>query len=203
VIVDGHNDLVLRTWRGDPCGHMDLDAARDAGYAGGFFAIYVPSPHPPDPTETPYAPPLAEPIPIAWRRVAAELYERPRALPIAIATSADDFTPDRVTAIVTEEPIRSRPTSRFEDWYVRGLRSVGLVRRGRTRRDRRCSRSRVTGHRPGLTVAAGSSKLQPARHPGRPRTRRGRLLDVAGLLRRRSSRRTERARPCASSRNSD
>ena len=31
MIVDGHNDLVLRTWRGDPVWHMDLAAAGAAG----------------------------------------------------------------------------------------------------------------------------------------------------------------------------
>jgi membrane dipeptidase len=130
VIVDGHNDLVLRTWRGDPVWHMDLDAARGTGYAGGFFAIYVPSPHPPDPTETPYAVPLAAPIPTAEAaRIADELYETLRALPVAVATSADEFTPDRVTAIVHLEgadPL-APDLSDLEDWYARGLRSVGLV----------------------------------------------------------------------------
>jgi len=100
VIVDGHNDLVLRTWRGEPVWQMDLSEADEAGYAGGFFAIYVPSPHPPDPTEIPYALPLADPIPTAEAaRVAEELYATLRSLPVAVATSADDFTPGRVTAI--------------------------------------------------------------------------------------------------------
>ena len=53
MIVDGHNDLVLHRWRGEETKHMDLDAARAGGFAGGFFALYVPSPSVPDPTEVP------------------------------------------------------------------------------------------------------------------------------------------------------
>jgi membrane dipeptidase len=130
VIVDGHNDLTLRTWRGDPVWQMDLAAARDAGFAGGFFALFVPSPHPPDPTEIPYALPLADPIPTEEAaRIARELYETLRALPVAIATSPDDFTRERVTAIVHLEgadPL-APDLSDFEDWYERGVRSIGVV----------------------------------------------------------------------------
>ena len=54
--LDGHNDFLLRllrapaareqTWlKGDGTGHLDLPRMRDAGFAGGFFAIYVSSPH--------------------------------------------------------------------------------------------------------------------------------------------------------------
>ncbi|MFK8079225.1 MAG: dipeptidase [Granulosicoccus sp.] len=54
-IFDGHNDFLLRLlnnpakrdhiWlRGDGEGHMDLPRMRKGGFAGGFFAIYLPSP---------------------------------------------------------------------------------------------------------------------------------------------------------------
>ncbi|PCJ92339.1 MAG: peptidase M19 [Hyphomicrobiales bacterium] len=54
-IFDGHNDVLtklLRKEQGDPeqlfingdSGHVDLPRSRLAGFAGGFFAIYVPSP---------------------------------------------------------------------------------------------------------------------------------------------------------------
>lgn len=82
-IFDGHNDTLL-----DLClpergggrsffvrserGHLDLPRAREAGYGGGLFAIFVPSPTvdysgPPDPslittTETGYEVKLADPI---------------------------------------------------------------------------------------------------------------------------------------------
>ena len=130
MIIDGHNDLVLRTWLGEPPRHVDLDAATEAGFAGGFFALYVPSPHPPDPTSIPYAVPLAEPIPTAEAaRVAGELYETLRSLPVALATSPADFRVDLVTAIVHLEgadPL-APDLADLEEWYERGLRSVGLV----------------------------------------------------------------------------
>ena len=56
-VFDGHNDLLLRLWRADPGardglwlhgdgdGHLDLPRMRRGGFAGGLFAIYVPSPH--------------------------------------------------------------------------------------------------------------------------------------------------------------
>ena len=52
-IFDGHNDTLLRLPdRGGPRsflarsskGHLDLPRAREAGFGGGFFAIFVPSP---------------------------------------------------------------------------------------------------------------------------------------------------------------
>ena len=52
-IFDGHNDVLLRLWRrGDPIraflkgeteGQLDLPKARQGGFAGGLFAIFVPS----------------------------------------------------------------------------------------------------------------------------------------------------------------
>ncbi len=54
-VFDGHNDLLLRLWRagpqaadklwldGDGAGHLDLPRMNKGGFAGGLFAIYVPS----------------------------------------------------------------------------------------------------------------------------------------------------------------
>lgn len=110
--------------------HLDLDAARDAGFAGGFFALYVPSPRVPDPSETPYAVPLPAPIPYEEAApIAEELFAALCALPVTRATSADDFRAGQVTAIVHmegAEPI-APDLSNLEDWYERGLRSIGLV----------------------------------------------------------------------------
>ncbi|MFD1745391.1 dipeptidase [Rhizobium helianthi] len=60
-IFDGHNDVLLRMMQpgqadpvaafleGEARGHIDLPRARAGGLAGGFFAIFVPSPsHAPD-----------------------------------------------------------------------------------------------------------------------------------------------------------
>jgi membrane dipeptidase len=130
VIIDGHNDLVLHLWRGEPTMHLDLDAARAAGFAGGFFALYVPSPRAPDPEETPYAMPLPEPIPHEEAAaVAEELFATLCELPVTRAVSADDFRDGEVAAIVHlegAEPL-APDLSDLERWYERGLRSVGLV----------------------------------------------------------------------------
>ncbi len=55
AVFDGHNDFLLRLLRaparrrelwltGDGSGHLDLPRMRAGGFAGGLFAIYVPSP---------------------------------------------------------------------------------------------------------------------------------------------------------------
>jgi membrane dipeptidase len=130
MIIDGHNDLVLHRWRGEPTMHLDLDAAREAGFSGGFFALYVPSPKVPDPDEIPYAVPLPEPIPHEEAaRIAEELFSALCELPVVRASSVDDFREGQVTAIVHmegAEPLAS-DLSNLERWYERGLRSVGLV----------------------------------------------------------------------------
>jgi len=130
MVIDGHNDLVLHRWRGEDSPHMDLEAGRAAGYAGGFFALYVPSPRQDDPKEIPYAVPLAKAIPQPEAaRIANELYETLCALPIRRATSVEDFRDGEVTAIVHLEGADPLATdlSDLESWYERGLRSVGLV----------------------------------------------------------------------------
>lgn len=55
-VFDGHNDVLLRLWQsalpapetaflqGTGTGHLDLPRARAGGFAGGLFAVYVPSP---------------------------------------------------------------------------------------------------------------------------------------------------------------
>jgi len=130
VIIDGHNDLVLHRWRGEPTMHMDLDAAREAGYSGGFFALYVPSPRAPDPEEIPYSMPLPDEVSHdEAAAIAEELFATLCELPVARATSADDFREGEVTAIVHlegAEPL-APDLSDLEEWYARGLRSVGLV----------------------------------------------------------------------------
>jgi membrane dipeptidase len=59
-IFDGHNDVLLRLYRrggidgprlfleGEPKGHLDLPKAVEGGFAGGLFAVFVPSHRQPD-----------------------------------------------------------------------------------------------------------------------------------------------------------
>jgi membrane dipeptidase len=130
VIIDGHNDLVSRLWRTEEIQHMHLNAAAEAGFAGGFFALYIPSPTPAPPTTVHYALPLPDPIPQAEAaRVAEAEYEIFCSLPVELATSADDFRPGHVRAILHlegAEPL-APDLSDLEAWYERGLRSLGLT----------------------------------------------------------------------------
>jgi membrane dipeptidase len=131
VIIDGHNDLVLRTWRGEAPKHIDLATAAASGFAGGFFALYIPNDtafeKPPTP---PYALPLAEPVPTAdAARIADELADVFERLGLPVARRADDFVPGRVTAIMHLEgadPLDPELAD-LERWYARGVRSIGLV----------------------------------------------------------------------------
>ena len=62
-VFDGHNDVLLRLWlkkagdpvdaflKGDGEGHLDLPRMIKGGFAGGFFAIFVPSPEDKDWTD--------------------------------------------------------------------------------------------------------------------------------------------------------
>ncbi|WP_045047945.1 dipeptidase [Rouxiella chamberiensis] len=55
-VFDGHNDVLMQLWlnhhqnpeqaflEGPACGQMDMPRCREAGFAGGLFAAYVPSP---------------------------------------------------------------------------------------------------------------------------------------------------------------
>jgi membrane dipeptidase len=130
VIIDGHNDLVLRRWRGEQPRHLELADAGASDFAGGFFALYVPSNIAFDEPVPPYAEPLPPPIPTAEARaIAEELAATLEALDVTIARSVDDFQPGRVTAIMHlegAEPIEP-DLSNLHEWYDRGLRSIGFV----------------------------------------------------------------------------
>ena len=130
MILDGHNDLVARIWRGEEPRHVHLERAAEADFAGGFFALFVPSPGLEAPTTPHYSLPLPEPVPRdAAAQAANELYDVFRSLPVALATTADDFQPGRVSAILHlegAEPL-APDLSDLDDWYARGLRSIGLV----------------------------------------------------------------------------
>jgi membrane dipeptidase len=130
VIVDGHNDLVLRTWRGEAPRHLELASARAAGFAGGFFALYVPSVGAEEPARAPYALPLAEPIATAEAaEIAGELAATLERLDVNVARHVGDFAPGRVSAVMHlegAEPL-APDLSDLHAWYDRGLRSIGLV----------------------------------------------------------------------------
>ena len=82
-VFDGHNDILYRIlmapqnreaiWlTGEGKGHLDLPRMKQGGFAGGFFAIYVPSPADDGDVKLdslmdapPYALPLPDPLPLA------------------------------------------------------------------------------------------------------------------------------------------
>jgi membrane dipeptidase len=88
---DGHNDLLLRLhqnpanreaiWlRGEGKGHLDLPRMKQGGFAGGFFAIYIPSPTAHDAPDYQAAmenPPYAIPL--------GDLITDAQALPVAMS----------------------------------------------------------------------------------------------------------------------
>ncbi len=130
MVIDGHNDLALTLWEGEEPRHLDLAAAEQAGFAGGFFALNVPSPVSLNPEDVPYELPLPPPIPFEEAdRIALELYDVLRGLPVVLATSADDFRDGVIAAIVHlegAEPI-APDLSNLPEWHDRGLRSLGPV----------------------------------------------------------------------------
>jgi membrane dipeptidase len=130
VILDGHNDLLLRLWRGEQPRHLDLGRAREAGFAGGFFAVFVPGAALPEFEVPPYEVPLPPPVERAEaRRVALQQVAVLERLGLPLARSADDFRPGRVTAILHlegAEPL-APDLSDLDEWHDRGVRSIGLV----------------------------------------------------------------------------
>lgn len=121
---------MLHAWRGEPSEHLDLDVARAAGFSGGFFALYIPSPRVRHPREIPYKLPLPDPIPFeAAAPIAEELFEVLCALPVRRALTVDDFVDGEIAAIAHmegAEPI-APDLANLERWYERGLRSIGIV----------------------------------------------------------------------------
>ena len=130
VILDGHNDLVYRLWRGEQPKHIDLARAAEVDFRGGFFAIYVPGAHAMEPPAAPYDVPLEAAVPRdEARRVALEQADVLEGLGIPIARRIDDLRPDRVTAIMHLEgaDALAPDLSDLQAWYDRGLRSIGVV----------------------------------------------------------------------------
>jgi membrane dipeptidase len=130
MILDGHNDLVLQEWRGEPPLHLDLATAGAAGFAGGFFALFVPGLPFDLPVRAPYDVPLAAPIPFEEaRRTARELRATLEGLDVTIVRRVEEIVPGRVNAVMHlegAEPL-APDLSDLEHWYDRGLRSVGIT----------------------------------------------------------------------------
>lgn len=153
LVFDGHNDLLLRIHCGDvPAGaegfqgsggnQIDLDKARQGGFGGGFFAIYVPSPDTKlDESEmmsSNYDLPLPPPVDLdAASRVAlsqaAILLRLDRQGALRICRSADEIratmAEGKLAAIMHMEGAEAidRDLNALEVFHAAGLRSLGPV----------------------------------------------------------------------------
>jgi membrane dipeptidase len=146
-IFDGHNDTLLRLYGATPDtdsffspgrGHIDLPRARQGGFAGGFFAVYVPGdPTVPQPERWDELPPALT-LPYAQRvafGMTALLFrlEAESAGQLKVTRSADEIAACIETGTMAAilhfegaEPI-DEGLDALEVFYQAGLRSLGLV----------------------------------------------------------------------------
>ncbi len=153
-IFDGHNDTLLRFYQNEDVnvpdffremddGHIDLPRARRGGFAGGFFAVYVPNPKIriapdslPDMTK-PYMPESLDHVysqPIALHMM-ADLFrlEAASAGQVKIVRTADELQScinnDIFAAILHFEGTEAidEDLNALEVFYQAGLRSLGIV----------------------------------------------------------------------------
>jgi len=158
-VFDGHNDVLLKLWKmagqGDDhieavsqfvegCGgHIDVPRSREGGFAGGFFAIYVPSPDmgidmDAEMIKPTYDLPLPKPVaytdalPIALSQ-AAILIEMERQGAVKICRSVADLRKAQadgiMAAIMHIEGAEGIATDleALDVFYAAGLRSLGPV----------------------------------------------------------------------------
>lgn len=157
-VFDGHNDFLLRLWRnpgdrarlwkGDEArGHLDLPRMRAGGFAGGLFAIYVPSPDAGQPVDIdalmdapPYALPLPPEIglldaqPVALAQAAhlialARVYPDDLALCRTVAEIRAAMAAGRIAAVMHMEGAEAigPDLDALYAFHAMGLRSVGPV----------------------------------------------------------------------------
>ncbi len=142
-VFDGHNDVLLRL-RQDPSrhfraeaetGHLDLPRARRGGFAGGFFACFVPGPEAePVFTDKGYDTELAGPLDEEEARqitacLAGSLFDLERHDCVRIARTAKDLVlDDGVLAVLHFEGAEAiAGEDDLAAWHEQGLRSLGLV----------------------------------------------------------------------------
>ena len=149
VVFDGHNDVLLRLGaqdgggpdaffeRGEK-GHLDLPRAREGGFGGGIFAVWIPSPKQRTPDPTPRGLPPALDAAYALRRSvsdAARLFrieERSDGAFRVVRTAAElqGCLDDGVMAAVLHMEGADAIDTHLDALHVlyrAGLRSLGLV----------------------------------------------------------------------------
>lgn len=154
-VFDGHNDFLQRMvaagpardrlWlEGDGTGHLDLPRMRLGGFAGGFFAIWTPSPPGPDDAlaamlkkNPPFALPLPAEVPAAAAlphalAQAGQLMAMARTGTLDICRTAAELRSSidagRIAAILHIEGAEPIPDlDGLHVWHAMGLRSLGPV----------------------------------------------------------------------------
>lgn len=155
-VFDGHNDTLLRLYRqrqeGGPGffdrsdrGHIDLPRAREGGFGGGFFAVFVPperSADPPAPrsAEAGFSLPPPTPIDVGYAQrltltMAAQLFrvEAESGSQVKVVRAADEIVDclesGVLAAILHFEGAEAidRDLDALEVFYRAGLRSLGIV----------------------------------------------------------------------------
>jgi membrane dipeptidase len=185
-IFDGHNDFLLRLHRapdaretlwlqGDGTGHMDLPRCKAGGFAGGFFAVYIPSPtadigvdydalmdNPPYEVPLPALIDQKTAMPVTLAEI-GHLQWMERTGTVSICRSVADIRAamqaGRIAAVLHFEGAEAigEDLDALHVWHAAGLRSLGPV----------WSRPTIFGH--GV----------PFRYPGTPDTGEG--LTTAGI----------------------
>ncbi|WP_062560724.1 dipeptidase [Paracoccus aminovorans] len=154
-VFDGHNDFLQRMvaagpgrerlWlQGDGTGHLDLPRMKAGGFAGGFFAIWTPSPpgpddalaamlkkNPPFALDLPPEIPSDQALPHALAQ-AGQLMAMARSGTLDIGLTAADLRASiaagRIAAILHIEGAEPIPDlDALHVWHAMGLRSLGPV----------------------------------------------------------------------------
>lgn len=150
-VFDGHNDALLRLWKGGidaavetfqsaNAGHIDLKKARAGGFVGGFFATFPP---PGGTFVMPkFDPPYDEPLPpmLPQRDALAMVVEQAAVLVrleaaglVRICKTAKDIAPamleGRIAAVLHIEGAEAidPDLQALDVLYAEGLRSLGIV----------------------------------------------------------------------------
>ncbi|OCX63045.1 peptidase [Thioclava sp. SK-1] len=155
-VFDGHNDVLLRLWS-DPLnrhalwlgntgkGQLDLPRMRRGGFAGGFFAIYVPSPDTGNSealmrmmNAPPFSAPLPQPVPMGLAQqvalaMAGHLMWMERQGGLTLCRTASEIraamAADRIAAVMHMEGAEAidPDLDALHLWHQLGLRSLGPV----------------------------------------------------------------------------
>jgi len=156
-IFDGHNDTILNLiseergqgrdfFKRSGVGHLDLPRAQEAGFAGGFFAMFVPNPpdemdifklaREEDPSNIPVPPPLkldyAQQMAMTMMRRLFEIEKQARGQVKIVRTAVEmqQCLDDKILAMILHfEGAEAIDTdfNALEVFYQAGLRSIGLV----------------------------------------------------------------------------